>query len=660
MTDIRPGSSTQAQFFSSGNVTMLNRLLNSDFQRRLSTDLSSKQQERLGKTIQHYMTEVYAKNPTQPVQYLNKEVLTAVVPDYMSYIRRNAGPTVAEEDGLRLDVNSRFDQIQAERQGVKAPPPAPPDFRISLEEDGPTPLSRFEEVRKMREAEAARESEMAARAVSVESSMSTDLVVVPQPQQDGLPQFVSSDIDFRNGLNAAKARDQLALIMREEARQAARGSEGGAARNAIVDLPDPRRVLLGDRSSIPVPVRNQGAVPNPVLAQPESYRDRPVLPQDILRPQEDLVAYKELEHNLYIYSADRDWVTNQTENRYNFSVNFDPANNRPGFGYSPATNKKFKNIVRIEFVKAIMPVEGCDILRKSSANNGGTIDTSLTTANTFAYPYLQVRIPELNNNGYGTNDGINNAFAAISYDAYWASDSTSTVNKGYARFIPKFLKCQKVFYPTPLGTLTKLSFEIQRPDGELVCDSLDTQDVSGFYLSTTVSTNYYSTAASGPPNTNPSAFLWIRTKAYFNRFAFGQGDRIQFKNIDFTSAQKTSAGGAASQQFLEFINRNAGHMIMDIGYSTDGSTFTVGANSVGYANCIIIKNWYPDPATGSTTPKFFGGSNTAENTMVAAINGVAPSAGRLINLNHQVQIILRVITREMDAAAKLRPDNLQA
>jgi hypothetical protein len=31
-----------------------------------------------------------------------------------------------------------------------------------------------------------------------------------------------------------------------------------------------------------------------------------------------------------------------------------------------------------------------------------------------------------------------------------------------------------------------------------------------------------------------------------------------------------------------------------------------------------------------------------------------------MNMNHQIQIILRVITRDMDATTKLRPDNLQA
>ena len=112
---------------------MLDRLLYSDFQRRIGSDLSQKQQERLSKTVKHYMNEVYSRNPGEPLQYLNKEVLQAVVPDYMSYLRRSQGPTVAEEEGdtaLRMDVNARFGQLQNERQGAGAPPPVAPDFRI--------------------------------------------------------------------------------------------------------------------------------------------------------------------------------------------------------------------------------------------------------------------------------------------------------------------------------------------------------------------------------------------------------------------------------------------------------------------------------------------------------------------------------------------------
>ena len=124
MTDIKPGANTQAQFFNAKNEAMLERLLNTDFQRRIGGDLTDKQQTRLKKTVKHYMTEVYAKNPTQPVQYLNKEVLTSVVPDYMSYLRRNTGASDDESGdvGLRMDVNARFEELQTRRQEGRAAP----------------------------------------------------------------------------------------------------------------------------------------------------------------------------------------------------------------------------------------------------------------------------------------------------------------------------------------------------------------------------------------------------------------------------------------------------------------------------------------------------------------------------------------------------------
>jgi hypothetical protein len=651
MTDIRPGANTQAQFFSSKNETMLDRLLYADFQRRIGGDLSPKQKERLDKTVKHYMTEVYAKNPDQSIQFMNKEVLTSVVPDYLSYLRRN-GPAKKEEadSGLHMDVNSRFDQLQTQRQEMKALPPPPPDFQLSLEDEGPTPLSRFEEVKRIREAEARREAEMAA-SMSANRGMdvtSQELVVTPTRDTD-MGRFLESDTEFRNGAEAARQRDQLAIIMRE-AEQAA-GMQS-TARTEIVNLPDPRRVLLGDAQGLNAPARSQ-TIPNanPTLSLPERMRERPVLPQDVLKPQDDIVAYKEVEHNLYVYSADRDWVSNTTENRYNFSVIFDPANNQSGFGYNTATQVKFKNIVRIEFVKAIMPTESFDVLSTTTSGAAGACVNTLNT-NIFSFPYLQVRIPELNVNGYGTNDGINNAFAAISYDAYWASDSNAA-NRGYARMIPKFLKCQKVYYPTPLATLQKLTFQIQRPDGTSVSTTNDTLDVAYVYMpSNTALTTIYK--GSGP---STYEWIWIATSTYFSKYMFTQGDRIIFKNISLNAT--LTAVGANATSLIGFLTRAEGHLISDIGRVTGAAspTYADGANSLGYANGIIIRNSFPDPTTGSTTV----------NTWASALGGAAdfqnnPSvtSGRLINMNHQIQIIMRVITREMDSAAKLRPDNLQA
>jgi hypothetical protein len=224
--------------------------------------------------------------------------------------------------------------------------------------------------------------------------------------------------------------------------------------------------------------------------------------------------------------------------------------------------------------------------------------------------------------------------------------------------IPKFLKCQKVFYPTPLSTLQKLTFQIQRPDGNLISTSKDTLDVSGVYYSSTPSytaTKYFD--ASG-------IFFWITTKTYFSRFAFTQGDRINFQNVDFSTTFKTSAGAAATNDFTSFLNRSEGHIICDIGRAETISAvlaFRDGPNVAGYANAIIIRGSFADPTTGSTSLRNFGGTSSTNSTFKGQlVSTPAVSAGRLINMNHQIQIIFRVITREMDSAANLRPDNLQA
>jgi hypothetical protein len=631
---------------------MMTRLLNTDFQRRVGGELTDKQKERLNKTVKHYMTEIYAKNSGESLQYLNKEVLTSVVPDYMAYLRRNAGP-VSEADettdatGLRIDVNSRFDQIQNERQERRVGPPPPPDFRISLDEAGPTPLSQFEEIKKQRDAEAARETEIVARSTLIQDIVPPTFPTAIVPSSSPMGRFIDSDSDFRSSSEASRQRDQLSLIMREAERAA--GNSSGRAE--MMNLPDPRRLLLGDATTLP---QRSQTIPNgnPTLVLPERVATRPVLPQDFLRAQDDIVAYKEIEHNLFVYSADRDWTTNTTENRYNFSVTFDPANNQPGFGFNTATNIKFKNITRIEFVKAIMPTESFDVLPTTTSGAAGAYVNTLNTS-ILSLPYLQVRIPELNVNGYGTNDGMNNAFAAISYDAYWKSDS-DTANCGYARMIPKFLKCQKVYSPTPLATIQKLSFEIQRPDGSYVSTTKDTLDVAYVYMPpSTASTTIYKGNASGAVY----EWIWIATSTYFSKFMFTQGDRIVFKNVAFNAT--LTAVGANATSLASFLTREEGHLISDIGIVTGGAspTYLDGANRLGYANGLIIRNSFPDPTTGSVTLNPWA-SSLGANSVFA--NNPSTTAGRLINMNRQIQIIMRVITREMDSAAKLRPDNLQA
>jgi hypothetical protein len=335
-------------------------------------------------------------------------------------------------------------------------------------------------------------------------------------------------------------------------------------------------------------------------------------------------------------------------------VNFDPANNRPGFGFSTATNIKFKNIVRIELVKAIVPTEGLDILATQATD--ASYNTNISV-NALSFPYLMVRIPELETNNFGTNTNIDRSFGIIQYDANWISDNTAN-NRGYLAMIPKFMKCQKIFYPTPLATLQKITIQLQRPDGNLVSDSLDTLDVSGMQFSSTLKTNPSPSSVAGTRYADTSgSYIWVQTKTWFSKFMVSQGDRVVFQNLAFPSSINPTP---ASTDFFNFIQRSTGHVVVDVGkFLKTGSNnaYSTGGNIQGYCNYIIIRNNYADPTTGSQSLVNYGGTSGTNSTFVSGLPLFPFVTGRLMNLNHQTQVVLRIITRDMDSASHLRSDN---
>jgi hypothetical protein len=629
----------QNVFLSNQNEAMLGNLVYKDFQRRLGSDLSEKQKQRLVRTVRHYMNEVGQALPDGPLQVKNKEVLSAVVPDFLSYLNRSASaPPVEEQDVSRMDVATRFNQLQNERNGAKATPPPPPNFRIALQEDGPSPLSQFEMARKQREEELQRGEQL-------------------------LSDTMRADTEFTAATRRANQQEQLVLQDRERSRVMAQREAQSEMASRLV-TPDPRRIFMkdvldgapaGQGTPLESILNAQSGLAdaNMTLALPSAPRFKAPQQADVLQKQEDILAYKENEYNLFVYSADRDWVTNKSQNRYNFTVNFDPANNGPGQTFAPSASVKFKNITRIELVKTILPIEGVDIIQKVD-DLSGSIFTQYGTAlniNILSFPYLNVYIPELDNNNFGTDTFFNQAFASLQYDANWVTDNNAASKGGFLAMIPKFLKCQKVYTPTPLSTLRKLTISIQRPDGCLVSDTLDTLDIKCICTSAAFSRiGGDSTLYAGLSG----QYLFIETTAYFSRFMVNQGDRIQFKNV--TCGITTGA----AVDFLEFVQRPEGHLVVQIAYVTGTGFVRDGPNQVGYSNVIIIRSKMTDPTTGATTPANFGGSSSANTTLQTNLNTTAttPFTGSLINLSHQTTLVFRVITRDLDPAARLRPDNV--
>ena len=653
-----PRQTVVESFLGPQNEAMLERLLYQDMQRRVGNDLTEKQRERLVKTIRHYMQEVQNSLPGESVQIKNKEVLTAVVPDYLSYIRRSSVSMKTEQDTMKLDVSTRFSQLQNERTPKKSAPPAPPDFRIPLNDEGPISMGIFEEIKKQREDEQRRADELIASRMN-------------------------SDRAFQQGRETAAASVEQQLANRDLSRQMVQRESANEFATRMVP-PDPRRMFMKDvlegnpagtaiggtslesifRNNNPMERSGLGNA-NMTLALPGPERTRPALPQDNLIPQDDILTYKENEYNLFIWSADRDWLNDSrtrdsVQNRYNFVVNFDPANNRPGqlFGVNAAASIKFKNITRIEFVKAILPVEGVNnIVRKLGTTS---YDVSLNV-NILSFPYLNLYVKELDNNGYGTDFYFERSFGTLQYDANWISDNSVATKGGYLAMIPKFLKCQKVYHPTPLSTLQKMSIRLERPNGNLVSDIPDTFDVSGL-----ISSKYLGSCPAGSVTSTTKYvdtsgyYLWIETSAYFSRFAVNTGDWVRFQGLTMPSSY--TGNTAAIQDLLNWLQTND-HLVVGVAYNRKSaagvSYYTDGNNTVGYANYIIIQSRFNDPTTGSISPTVFGGLSSANNdTFLSGLCGNKLTAGKFINLSHQTHLVFRVITRDLDSTSRLRPDNL--
>ena len=651
-------TSVRTALFSDKNYNTLQTVLVQDFQQRNGSPLNDQQIDRLSKTLNHYITQVYQVQGDKPIQSLNKEVLSASAKDFSQYMQRkeltkNTSPvkTVMDE-GLFQETSQRFANLTQERNEVKALPPSMPDFRVDLNEDGPPAAELFERAKKQREFEALRSA-----------TQSNELIKA----DIGLQSRIDADSMFKNAQNSQNRSTELALIQRQTLQQ--RPPQNADLSLAI--MPDRRDLLLAPIGSFDTmtgspPPRDLGqANSNPTITQP--ILASPVkndLPQNYVVREDKIVSYREIENNLFIYSADRDWLRNNKENRYSFTVNFDPAANGQGFNPTLSAQQKFKNIVRIELIKCIMAGESLDVTINKSGDTGAS-DTTYQD-NILNLPYITVRVAELENNNYGTDNFLDRSFGVLQYDAQWISDVTAqfSSNRGYLAMIPKFLKCQKEFYPTPLSTLQKMTIDIRRPNGELLSTSPDTFDIAGIIGAnpTAFGTTYpFNITPSGNYNLSDGAGgspfnFFIVTNKYFSRFEICNLDRIQISGYTYSDAALNNpTNGGALRDFCNWINRPEGHIILNSGY-TDTPTSTIdGPNSVGYGNVLMIQARYQDPSTGSTQLNPFSTDNFSNilNTYGLALQ----SPCRLIDLNKQLNLVFRVITREMDSLPQIRPDN---
>lgn len=381
------------------------------------------------------------------------------------------------------------------------------------------------------------------------------------------------------------------------------------------------------------------------------------LPIDILQPQSDVIKFREVETNLILNSKDRDWLSGIDENRYNFSVQINGGAYEQGDALQQTIHTRFRNIVRIEFVKAIIPVEGLAVVVPRVCPTDGTPTAAPDQAfySALALPFIQVIMDELQGNNVGTSDTVDRSLAICQYDATWRSDQmaghhATMTNRGYSLFFPKFMKAQRIYAPTPLGSLQRMSFQLLNPENSVLSRTPDAVLVPHIVFGDQLTGSCYADAS--------GEYIFLEAAAWFPLWAFSKLDRVQLRGLTFTGSTPALTGAGA--RLIQWLENPEGHVVVGIAHTTAAGPPTVladGANDCGYANWIIIRNRFSDPTTGACSRYLFTGSPATETTFAQKM-AAWTNTGGVLNLSRQVQLFLRIITRELDHASIIRPDNV--
>lgn len=265
---------------------------------------------------------------------------------------------------------------------------------------------------------------------------------------------------------------------------------------------------------------------------------------DFLAPQVNQLIL--IDKYLAINGFDRDWIADP--NRFSFRVDFNYGEN--------SVQQRYRNIKSIMATRVIVPMEIAE-------------DTTITNIPKpyynydfrFSFPYLSLNIDEFDDVYDGTNDNVRRSFCQLVVDKTYKAPN----GRGYLLLSP-IQREKKVFHPTPLSSINKLTVSLRRPNGDLFNNSKDE------YNMFKVEYEQYN-----------RQFLKIVTNKYFDRNEFFKGDTILIKGYGINSTQPDILDQDDSQDppmdemairlLNEFINRPSGHEILEMGQANDSGYY---------------------------------------------------------------------------------------
>ena len=355
-------------------------------------------------------------------------------------------------------------------------------------------------------------------------------------------------------------------------------------------------------------------------------------------------TYIDKVHYININSIDRNWKSQQ-ESRYQFKINFNPSNTQENAGVSAI----FKNIVSVELINAMMPIDSSPLL----------FDNRIYLS-THRHPYLLLHIDELDGVFRSTNSASDKVFSQMIFDKEYNTDVLSSdyigshvapdpdtrfskqFKSGYLRYIPAFFE-KKNYGSNPLASLNRMTIKITDLYGNLINEENDTLELSAITGVTVAA--FELTATLGFPASNVSAHKYIRltTDKYFNNRLFRIGDTIRFSSV---SSDNTTMD--------DFLNRESGHVIINLTAETNTATgnksyineiYISPPGNLDSANQTIDASTYID-AFGVTFNTF---------TSIATSSTIV---GYIVNQSLQTNLMMKIVTRDVDTSNIIKSLNV--
>jgi hypothetical protein len=283
------------------------------------------------------------------------------------------------------------------------------------------------------------------------------------------------------------------------------------------------------------------------------------------------------------------------------------------------------------------------------------------------YPYLLLRIDELDSVFRGTNNWVDRAFSTLIFDKVFFSSVLSTeyisgagtsivnstpkqgftseYNRGFMKFNPAYFE-KKKFYNNPLASLNSMSISITDPRGNFINTQSDVLTNTAITFTGTLDT-IGATLELGASNAYPFSthskhkMIKIETTTYFSNRLVRVGDRILVRNFTMNTT------GTNNSRFTTFINREEGHTIINLDLETNGTDET--------KNRGFIKNLYISPpgTLNALNQTVDGDTNYYTN-----LDFTSATYGTLINIDLQSHLLFRIVTRDPDTSNTLKPINI--